>query len=779
MGTVYEVWDRHLRRSMAMKVMHGTHGCDARVGGTETPEALVDRFLEEAQVTGQLEHPGIVPVHEVGIDHARRPFFTMQLVRGDGLDHILAREREGSERWTRERVLGVVSRACEALAYAHAKGVIHRDLKPSNIMVGRFGETYVMDWGLAKVLGREAPATAPAAPAAPPDESRLADRDGLSISPSLTIPGQVIGTPSYMPPEQARGAHELLSPASDVYAVGAILYTLLAGVPPYQDGRRKLSSRSVLALLAEAAPTPLWRLAPDAPPELVSICEKAMARSIAARYRNLAELNDDLRAYLEGRVVRSHATGTWVALRKWVARNRAIASALAVIAVLVTGSGFGFWWQEGKRVQQLEDANDRLRAEQALAQGFADRSLAQVMLDEVDTHTASVAGIPLMARWLERLEPLRSRRERYAAVIDGRDRASLLALDPELPLKLPALLSDLAALELQQPRVERLYAAASAIDAPPDAATSAAWRRAAEELAADPRFAGVTLTPQRGLVPLGQSAHSGLQEFWLVLSGERPARDAETGRWAVSEASGVVLVLLPGGTFEMGSPQAEPDHELDEVLHGETVAPCFMAAHELTQAQWNRLSAWDYVPRYPAGSKRLEVVTTPMHPMEMVPWAEASAFARRLDVALPSEVEWEYACRAGRADAYHFGAAPGALERRENVADRAFLDAGGKHNVLPADWDDGFPIHAPVGHFAPNAFGLFDMLGNVAEWTASLYVRENHDAGAAPDSARRRVVRGGNYSYGPGFARLASRAPVFEANASQIIGIRLARPLRP
>src|SRR5262245_13840869 len=154
MGAVLRVWDGALQRQLAMKVV----AKDGRPSGEERlppdPRTL-SRFLEEAQVTGQLDHPGIVPVHELGMDSEGRIYFTMKLVKGKTLKEVFEELADGQGGWTQARVLGVLLKVCEAMSYAHAKGVIHRDLKPANVMVGRFGEVFVMDWGLAKVLGRE------------------------------------------------------------------------------------------------------------------------------------------------------------------------------------------------------------------------------------------------------------------------------------------------------------------------------------------------------------------------------------------------------------------------------------------------------------------------------------------------------------------------------------------------------------------------------------------------------------------------------------------------
>jgi WD40 repeat protein/tRNA A-37 threonylcarbamoyl transferase component Bud32 len=328
MGRVMVAWDQELRRDVALKVLRGPSD-DSRQSR---------RFIEEAQIAAQLDHPGIVPIHELGVDPEGRPFFAMRLVRGNDLGAVLELERSGANGWSRTRVLHVLLRVCEAVAYAHHKGVVHRDLKPANIMVGRFGETYVMDWGLARVIGQPAqdqPSTRTAAETSVDTvRAQIAAED--DISPLLTRSGDVVGTPAYMAPEQAGGATATVDPAVDVYAIGAILYHLLSGSPPYQDGNRHVPANEVLATLRTTSPTPL----PDQQPaELRAICERAMARDPAERYAGIEALATDLRAFLELRVVTAYQVGRFAELRKWVARNRALTLLSAgLFAVLAVGA---------------------------------------------------------------------------------------------------------------------------------------------------------------------------------------------------------------------------------------------------------------------------------------------------------------------------------------------------------------------------------------------------------------------------------------------------------
>ena len=258
MGEVLRVRDRILPRELARK--------GPRRGGPSDPRA--DAFLVgEAERTAALDHPGVVPVHDLGLDEEGRPWFTMRELRGRTLAQILAERREGEEGLGLPAALRVLLTVCETAAFAHTRGVVHRDLKPANILVGPFGETWVLDWGLAE------------------------DRSAAGVA---------AGTPDYMAPEQARG--EAPDPRNDVWSVGAILHELLHGRPPWQEPGRRRSPAEILELLARGAEPPPPPAAPGAPPALQALAASCLRAEPAERPRDLGVVAARLRAWLDARV---------------------------------------------------------------------------------------------------------------------------------------------------------------------------------------------------------------------------------------------------------------------------------------------------------------------------------------------------------------------------------------------------------------------------------------------------------------------------------------------
>ncbi|HEY4245013.1 MAG TPA: protein kinase [Kofleriaceae bacterium] len=338
-----------------------------------TPE-LLTRFAREAMVTANLQHPAIVPVYEVGRWSSGEPFYAMKLVRGRTLDSLIAEAKAPA---ARVQLLPHVIAIADALAYAHGEHVIHRDLKPANILVGDYGETVVIDWGLARNLTvDEDVAQLPIATTIPPDSGE-------------TMLGAIVGTPAYMPPEQALG--ERVDERADVYAIGAILYHVLGGTRPFADAK---SVDELLERVAYGAPKPLAELAPDAPPELLAITAKAMARAREARYATAAGLAADLRRFQAGQLVGALQYTSWQLVRRWFERNRTLVYvAGGALVVLIAVIGFSVYQIAGERDEALAQ---RARAEQETAAESRANAIAQSRfaesLDELARQAATSGG---------------------------------------------------------------------------------------------------------------------------------------------------------------------------------------------------------------------------------------------------------------------------------------------------------------------------------------------------------------------------------------------------
>lgn len=402
MGAILKIHDRHLNRRLAMKVL-----LDREPPRDEIEEKLahqlLGRFLEEAQVTSQLDHPGVVPVHELGLDQNGKVFFTMRLIKGRTASAVFKDAHQGKGDWTVTRAIEVMLKVCDTMAFAHSKGILHRDLKPDNVMVGRFGEVYVMDWGLAKVLGqadhhdlRIRPEDASAISQIDSARGRDAEDDlGSSV---VSMDGQKLGTPSYMSPEQARS--EELDPRADVYSIGAMLYQLLAGRAPYTTpGVRKYAYR-ILEDVADGPPKRVDEIEDGVPAELGAITEKAMARNRDKRYADVTDLAADLRAYLDQRAVQAHRTGAVVELKLWVRRNKPLAASLLAAAVILMVGMVVSMTLAGRNADLARDKSELAAAETLAKNAAQDLASKETAAREKIEANSYIANLEMAKAWL-------------------------------------------------------------------------------------------------------------------------------------------------------------------------------------------------------------------------------------------------------------------------------------------------------------------------------------------------------------------------------------------
>jgi tetratricopeptide (TPR) repeat protein len=336
MGRILSARDRRLDRAVALK--------ELQAGAThEAP-----RFVREALVTARLQHPAIVPIYEAGRWPDGAPFYAMKLVSGRSLDTLI---RQAAGLPERLALLPHLLAVAEAVAYAHSQRVIHRDLKPANVLIGAFGETVLLDWGLAKDLSRPSAADAGADPAA---ARATGARDE-------TLVGSVLGTPAYMPPEQARG--QSVDERADVYALGAMLYYLLVGAPPHSG----TTVQEVLAAAASQPPAPVESREPAAPGDLVALVTKAMDPDPARRYATAADLAADLRRFQTGQLVSAHRYSPAELLRRWLRQHRAAVTVAAVASLTLAAAiavGFVATARQA-RIAEAERDRARLEAEKA------------------------------------------------------------------------------------------------------------------------------------------------------------------------------------------------------------------------------------------------------------------------------------------------------------------------------------------------------------------------------------------------------------------------------
>jgi serine/threonine-protein kinase len=371
LGEVFVAQDAELPREVALKQIqsHCAHDVLSR-----------ERFVREAEITGGLEHPGIVPVYGLGAHTDGRPYYAMRLIRGETLKDAIARFHAakdsslelGVRSVALRRLLNHLLEACQAIEYAHSRGVVHRDIKPSNIMVGKYGETLVVDWGLAKAAGKD----------------DLAARGGLSCEPVLaprsgstaepTAMGQALGTPAYMSPEQAAGRIDLVGVRSDVYSLGATMYEILTGRPPIVSDRLDEVLRR-----AERGEFPRPReIKPAIRGGLQSICLKALAREPDHRYPTAAALAADIERWLADEPIAAHRDRLSERLDRILRRHRSWAQAgvLGILLVAIVAS-IALACVNSAHTLVVQEHAAEVRAK---ADALTQRNLARQAIDEYE-----------------------------------------------------------------------------------------------------------------------------------------------------------------------------------------------------------------------------------------------------------------------------------------------------------------------------------------------------------------------------------------------------------
>jgi len=763
MGEVRRVRDRLLGRVMAMKIIRSELARHA---------SALSRFIEEAQVSAQLQHPAIVPIHDIGRLADGRIFFTMQEIRGLTLQAHIKRRVQGQEdALTLRKLIAALHKACEAVGYAHARGVLHRDLKPNNIMLGDFGEVQVVDWGLARVLRQ---------PERPPEV--LTHRQSIGAS---TLNGQINGTPPYMSPEQAAGQRERVDARSDVYALGGVLYEILAGRPPYIGSDPEAILEAVCA-----GPPPALPL--SAPAELATICWKAIARQPEDRYPHGHSMARALSAWLEGLLGREKARSVVRRAHTFppkAARLRRQAQQLRDAAGrhLATSSP---WSREEEKAAgwEQQDNADALEVEAALAEQQAEQLLYAAFIHDPQ-HSAAHAALA------ERYRQQHIAAEAAGQTIEAQRLALLLgehltALDPEDPQRIrgEAYLSGMGTLTLRTD---------------PPGAEVRLYRYERQRRRDRPVLARVLGTTPLIEVPL----EMGRYLLEIRASGRvpvrYPVRILRQGRCAgippgatlpmsiplpASGELGSGEVYVPAGWFTTGSDPVVRPQPREVWMDG-----FIIQRHPITNRQYllflNELSdtgdgeqAVAFAPQeagkmlYGRGSDGRFSLTASMPwgldwPVVLIDWAAARAYSDWLSRRtgqrwrLPLSLEWEKAARGVDGRLYPWG----------SFLDPSWCCIRDSHQTTPSI----VPIHRFPSDVSP--YGVRGMGGNVRDWCLDAWCKggprtvDGRAVASEGVGAPLINVRGGSWYSSADQARAARPLRLAPSARSSDVGFRLVR----
>ncbi len=766
MGRVLAARDPDLRRTVAVKLLIDPQRVEA---------SQLARFVVEAQVTSQLEHPNVVPIYEMGVTEDGLVYFVMRKVEGRSLAEVLdglrRHDPETSAAWSLHRLLTVFVQVCHAVAYAHDRGVLHRDLKPANVMLGEFGQVLVMDWGIARLLDG-APAgvgTVEIARPAAPESHAPVDR---SAAPG-TMDGAMLGTPGAMSPEQARGQNALLDARSDVWSLGAILYEMLTLCPPYEG-------RTQLALMMETLsgpPRPPTERAPGRPmpAEVVEACVKALAMAREDRFPSAGALGAAVTAFLEGSHRRERAArhlgdarAAWARHHEArTAQRDALAEAAALRRAIEP-------WRPLEEKAELQDAERRATAWEREAAGTFDAVLAGGEQALSQDPESADARILLAEAWFSRFLEAEARG----------DLASMLYLQARVRScgrpEFIARLRGRGRLSLDtSPSGARIVARRVLRDGP-------VWTPGEPVLLGTAPLLDHVLEMGSYLLTLSAPGYRdttypveiGRDAFWDAASTPVPLySDAEIGE---------EFVYVPGGPYRRGGDPGAQDPRPSSDVH---VPGFFLSVFPVTVAEYCAFltalaerdpeAAWKRSPRQESGLRDTgaaywerpadgEPYRAPVidrdgdrwaanWPVVGVSWYDAVAYtdwaAARAGVplTLPTEEQWEKAARG--------------------VDGRPFPWGGGFDASLchMRHSRPGRPRPEPVGAFRSDCsvYGVRDTAGGVRDWCA--------DPEYAGDSGRR-ASRGGSWISVEPSCRSASRCALEAWHVGPLNGFRLARP---
>jgi serine/threonine-protein kinase len=775
MGRVVAAHDRRMRRTIACKLLKPENQAQADYRR---------RFVREARITCQLEHPSIIPIYDLGVIDGDHLYFTMRVVRSPSLADVIL-DPELKADWSLVRLLGAFVQVCRAIGYAHARGVIHRDLKPSNILLGEYGEVYVADWGLAKVLGTPI------------------SREFVAIRPEDLLPskkgdtriGTGLGTPGYMAPEQALGEWSRVDRRADIFSLGVILFEILTGYPPFMGD----TPEAVVAATVACTPPRPRRLAPQCPLQLEELCLRMLARDQDRRPLTAEVVARDIESWLEGsreRVLRQHEAEALVARARTAAeRFRSLGDErdkLLREAKLRMRDVQPWDAPEKKLVGwELEDRANRVGIEKARVLAEATELYSQALGYDPENAVARSGLADLYwERSLEataaRNEPMRIYNElrvrefddgRYAAILDAGAVVSI-ASDPQGArvllhryvdqnrLLVPTAEADAGTTPVADLRLEPgSYLAVLRAEGFRDVRVSLECVRARRLDLAVPLHTDEEIGRDFVFVPGGEFTFGGGPEAYNAIPSHTISIDGfAISRYPITYSEYLEFV---------NDLQASDPEEAARRAPGSGNAGPPRVRRDLNgrwSVAWDRIVEWEarrYTPSDRAG--RL--------PVDSISWFDAVTYcvwrSERDGVRyrLPTEAEWEKSARGadGRFFPWGDGFDPSFCKMRDSRP--------------------GPPQPEPVGAFVADRspYGVRDLAGGVRQWVADVWGELDaktalEEADPSVSQSRRtphRVVRGGAWSSGPLACYAASRHLEFSTTRAIDIGFRIVRCFAP
>jgi serine/threonine protein kinase/formylglycine-generating enzyme required for sulfatase activity len=746
MGIVYAAEQKEpIQRRVALKVI--------KLGMNSSE--VVARFEAERQALALMNHPGIARVYDAGMTTDGRPYFAMEHVPGIPLTSYCDRHKLG----IKER-LELFVQVCLAVEHAHHRGIIHRDLKPSNILVCTPDEAPVakiIDFGVAKAVNQR-----------------------LTEKTIYTELGRAVGTPAYMSPEQAELTGEDVDHRSDIYSLGVLLYELLTGELPLDwDSLSKVAFDEILRRIREEdPPTPStrWsRLNIERTTRLATlrrtnpstykgalrgdldwITMKTIEKDRERRYSTAARLAEDIGNYLKNEPVLATPPNAYYRLRKYARRHRTEVKAVGVVVLALLLGLLGTTWFAlvAQRNARLANA----RAEENLV--LADLQRLHLYRAEAERlQPTSLENILAMEGWIQKAgelaSGLESHRSRLAAPREKG--ASTGQAEEERREHLQSLVEGLQEFLDQDPGKGTVAKVKDRFEGTPGSETfKDRWRKARASMGDRkecPLYGGRSIEIQPHLIPLGIDPDSGLWEFAHLGSGRLPDGAGVRDGSRIEKAA-IVFVLLPGGRFRMGSPDPEEGRQPEEgPVHEVSLSPFFISKYEVTQAQWTKVMGGN-------PSK----FSDEDWPVESVSAAAIEEFCQRTGLCLPTEAQWEFACRAGTSGPY---AGTGNLDEMG-----WYLDNSKGHTQ-------------PIGRKKSNRYGLLDMHGNVWElcrdvWDPAFYgmPEASGQDPVATSGSDFRIRRGGSWRSFVDECRSATRSKHLPSDSSIFLGFRPIAPLR-